>query len=393
MKEKAVLAFSGGLDTSYCIKYLTYEKNLEVHSVFANTGSFSEQDVAELKEQAEQLGVASHTNLDITEDYYNNAIRYLIYGNVLRNHTYPLSVSSERAFQAKAVAECAKKWGAHYLAHGSTGAGNDQVRFDLIFQTIAPDIQIIAPIRDQKVSREEEIQYLKKHGYSSHWEQNPYSINKGLWGTSIGGKETLTSNQPLPEEAYPGKVKHNEDTQLTLEFKNGEPHKLNGEEYESPVDIIQELNKIGSEYAVGRGIHVGDTILGIKGRVGFEAPAPMIIINAHQTLEKHTLTKWQLYWKDQLAEWYGMLFHEGQYTAPVMRNIETFLADTQKRVTGKVFIRLKPNAIDIEGIEADHDLMRSDFADYGEMNQAWSGEDVKGFTKILSNYIKINNFA
>lgn len=393
MGKKVILAFSGGLDTSYCAKYLQQEQGLEVHSVFVNTGSHTAKEMHMLKAQANALGVDAHTNLELTEEYYRQGIRYLLFGNVLRNHTYPLSVSAERSFQARAIAAFARQSGADYLAHGSTGAGNDQVRFDLIFQTIAPELNIMAPVRDQHVSRDEEINYLQQHGYHYGWRKARYSVNKGLWGTSIGGQETLTSHQPLPEDAFPGNAKKQEAQKITIEFRQGEPYELNGQNTGEPVPIIRELNALGESYGIGRGIHTGDTILGIKGRVGFEAPAAMILIQAHQALEKHTLTKWQQYWKDQLATWYGMLFHEAQYPAPVMRNIETFLADTQERVTGKVYLRLMPYHAETEGIKSPYDLMRSEFADYGEMNQAWNGKDVEGFTRILSNYIKTTNFA
>jgi argininosuccinate synthase len=307
---------------------------------------------------------------------------------VLRNNTYPLSVSAERMFQALAIVQYAKEVGAKYIAHGSTGAGNDQVRFDLVFQILAPEIQIITPIRDKKLSREEEITYLKSHGVVANWEKAKYSINQGIWGTSVGGKETLTSHLPLPEEAYPSQLKRTDSQEIELTFEKGEPISLNGEQL-GGVAVIQALAKIASEYAIGRDIHVGDTIIGIKGRVGFEAPASLIIIKSHHALEKHTLTKWQMYWKEQLGNWYGMLLHEGQYLEPVMRNIETFLEDTQKNVSGKVKVKLMPYRFEVQGIESPYDLMSSKFGSYGEMNNAWTGEDVKGFTKIIGNQMKI----
>ena len=395
MKKKVVLAFSGGLDTSYCVKYLKEEKGLEVHSVLVNTGGFSAEELQQTEQRAYDLGVTQHTNLDETEYYYQSCIKYLIFGNVLKNNTYPLSVSAERVTQAMAIARHAKALGADYVAHGSTGAGNDQVRFDMIFHVMIPEIEIITPIRDMKLSREEEIEYLKQHGVEYDFVKAQYSINKGIWGTSVGGKETLTSHQPLPESAYPTQLTKEQPERVTLHFVKGELTGINDKVYDSPVQAIQALQGIAGPFAIGRDIHVGDTIIGIKGRVGFEAAAPMVIIKAHHTLEKHVLTKWQLYWKDQLATWYGNWLHEGQFIDPTMRNIETFLQETQENVTGKVHVLLAPYRFQVEGIESEHDLMSSKFGSYGEMNNAWSGEDVKGFSKIFGNqammYHKINN--
>ncbi len=387
-KKKVVLAFSGGLDTTYCVKYLSVEKNLEVHTVLVNTGGFSKEELEKVEQHAYNLGSASHSNLDRVEEFYNNAVKYLVFGNILKNNTYPLSVSAERVFQAMAIAEYAKDLNADYIAHGSTGAGNDQVRFDLTFGIIAPGIEVITPIRDMQLSRQEEIDYLKANGVDATWEKAKYSINKGLWGTSVGGAETLTSHQTLPEEAYPSQLKEKEAKTIELTFTKGELSAIDGQPMK-PTEAIVKLEEIASAYAVGRGMHVGDTIIGIKGRVGFEAAAPMVIIKSHETLEKHTLTKWQMYWKEQLANWYGMLLHEGQYTDPVMRNIEKFLTDTQENVTGTVTVELSPYNFNVVGIKSEHDLMNSAFGDYGEMNNAWTGDDVKGFTKILANQTKI----
>ncbi len=386
--NKVVLAFSGGLDTSYCVKFLTHEKQFEVHSAFANTGGFSKEELKAIEQKALHLGVASHVTLEVTQAYYEHIIKYLIFGNVLKNNTYPLSVSAERIYQAIALANYAKKIDATYIAHGSTGAGNDQIRFDLIFQLVAPEIEIITPIRDQQLSRKEEIEYLAKKGVTVDWEKARYSINKGLWGTSVGGVETLTSNLPLPEKAYLNQLEETTPKTVTLEFEKGEIVGLNGKTM-APVEAIQTLEEIAVRYAIGRDIHVGDTIIGIKGRVGFEAAAATIIIKAHHTLEKHTLSKWQLHWKEQLANWYGMFIHEAQYFEPVMRNIETFLEDAQATVTGKVFVELHPYRFIVQGIESPHDLMNSDFGNYGEESKQWSGEDVKGFIKILANPMKI----
>lgn len=388
--EKVVLAYSGGLDTSYCVKYLSEELGLEVYTALANTGGFSPEELKAVEEKAYALGAKKHVNLDVTKDYYEKCIRYMVFGNVLRNKTYPISVSSERTFQALAIVNYAKEIGAQYIAHGSTGAGNDQIRFDLCFAVFAPEIRIITPTRDLKLSREEEIEYLKKHGVDSDWKKMAYSINKGVWGTSVGGKETLHAATNLPEEAYPSQLEKEGTGKLEIEFEKGEVAGVNGEKL-SGVKAINKIEEIGGAWAIGRDTHVGDTIVGIKGRVGFEAAAPMLIIKAHELLEKHTLTKWQQYWKEQLGNWYGMFLHEAMYSEPVMRDIEKFLENSQRQVSGKVFIQLKPYHFDLIGIESAHDLMNSGFAEYGEMNNAWTADDVKGFTKILSMPLKIYN--
>jgi len=381
MKEKIVLAYSGGLDTSFCVKYLTEEKDLEVYTVFVNTGGFDKQEENNIREKAIALGVSHHENINVTNRYYQECIRYLIFGNMLRNKTYPMSVSSERTFQAIAVAEYARDQGINKLAHGSTGAGNDQVRFEMIFHILVPEMEVIAPVRELGLSRQQEIDYLKKHNVKDSFEQYEYSINKGLWGTSVGGKETLTSDQGLPETAYPGRIEISDPIDIEVEFNKGEP--VGG------IETIRNLNKWGSAYAIGRGIHVGETIIGIKGRVGFEAAGPIMILQAHHALEKHVLTKWQIYWKDQLSEWYGMMLHDGHFLDPVMRNIETFLKDTQETVTGKVSLKMRPYSCSVEGVSSPYDLMNASDAKYGEMHNGWTGEDVKGFTRISSNPLKI----
>jgi argininosuccinate synthase len=386
--KKVVLAFSGGLDTSFCCVYLSKDLGLEVHSVIVNTGGFSPEELVQIERRAYALGVKSHAVVDETQRYYDSSIKYLIFGNVLKNATYPLSVSAERVSQATAIADYAKKIGAEYVAHGSTGAGNDQVRFDMIFNTLIPEVEIITPIRDLKLSREEEIAYLHKHGVEFNAEKAKYSINKGIWGTSVGGKETLTSHETLPEDAWPTPVTSTEPRRLTIGFVKGEPVSLDGQEI-GPVKLIQELQAIAQPYGIGRDIHVGDTIIGIKGRVGFEAAGPLIIIKAHHTLEKHTLTKWQLSWKDQLAAFYGNWMHEGQMHDPVMRDIEAFLQNSQQTVTGKVFVELHPYRFTVTGIESPHDLMSNKFGSYGEMNNTWTGDDVKGFSKIFGNQVSI----
>ncbi|WP_262245200.1 argininosuccinate synthase [Parapedobacter soli] len=384
--KKVVLAFSGGLDTSFCCIYLSKDRGLEVHSVVVNTGGFSAEELAQIEKRAYSLGVKSHTVVDETQRYYDSSIKYLIFGNVLKNATYPLSVSAERVSQATAIAHYAKEIGAEYVAHGSTGAGNDQVRFDMIFNTLIPNVEIITPIRDLKLSREEEIEYLHKHGVEFNAEKAKYSINKGIWGTSVGGKETLTSHETLPEDAWPTPATATSPRRITLTFENGEPVALDGNRI-GPVKVIQELQAIAQPYGIGRDIHVGDTIIGIKGRVGFEAAAPIIIIKAHHTLEKHTLTKWQLSWKDQVAAFYGNWMHEGQMHDPVMRDIEAFLASSQQTVNGDVFVELHPYRFTVIGIDSPNDLMSNAFGSYGEMNNTWSGDDVKGFSKIFGNQV------
>lgn len=389
MKEKVVLAFSGGLDTSFCAKYLSVEKGYEVHTAIANTGGFSDVELKSIEERAFKLGAATHATLDVTKEYYEKSIKYMVFGNVLRNGTYPISVSSERIFQAIAIIEYAKKIGAKYVAHGSTGAGNDQVRFDLTFQVLAPEIEIITPTRDMTLTREYEINYLKEHGYEADFTKMEYSINKGLWGTSVGGKETLKSDQTLPEEAYPSQITKNDGELLTIDFNQGEICGVNGVSFDDKIEAIRAVEAAGSAYGIGRDMHIGDTIIGIKGRVGFEAAGALLIINAHKMLEKHTLTKWQQYWKDQLGTWYGMFLHEAQYLEPVMRDMEKFLESTQQNVTGTVKMQLRPYSYMLIGVESSFDLMKTDFGEYGEVNRAWSADDVKGFTKILANQMKI----
>jgi argininosuccinate synthase len=388
-KQKVVLGFSGGLDTSFCVKYLKVEKNYEVHSIVVNTGGFDDAELLKIEEHAYNLGVQSHTTINAVEGYYDRIVRYLIFGNVLKNNTYPLSVSAERLSQALHIAEHVKKINADAVAHGSTGAGNDQVRFDMIFQILIPGIEIITPIRDLKLSREEEIIYLKDKQVQMNFEKAAYSINKGLWGTSVGGKETLESKGMIPEEAWPTQLTKSEPEELKLSFKKGELTAVNDKNFSHPVKAIQYLHSIASPFAIGRDVHVGDTIIGIKGRVGFEAAAPLIIIKAHHALEKHVLTKWQLSWKDQLSQFYGNWLHEGQILDPVMRDIEAYLESSQQHVTGDVFINLMPYRFQVTGVVSPYDLMSSKFGKYGEMNMGWSGEDVRGFTKIFGNQTAI----
>jgi argininosuccinate synthase len=387
--RKIVLGFSGGLDTSYCVKYLSDECGYEVHSIIVDTGGFSEEELRSIEKHAYALGVKSHTSVNAVHSYYEKIIRYLVFGNVLKNNTYPLSVSAERLVQALHIAEHAKKLGVNAVAHGSTGAGNDQVRFDMIFHIMIPGVEIITPIRDLKLSREAEISYLKSKGVNMNFDKAMYSINKGLWGTSVGGKETLESKGMLPEDAWPTAATKTKGEDLKLGFEKGELKKVNDISFDHPSDAIRALHAIAAPFGIGRDIHVGDTIIGIKGRVGFEAAAPMIILKAHHALEKHVLTKWQLSWKDQLAQFYGNWLHEGQILDPVMRDIEAFFLNSQENVTGDVFIRLEAFRFQVTGIVSLYDLMNSKFGKYGEMNTGFTGEDVRGFSKIFGNQSSI----
>lgn len=389
MSKKVVIGFSGGLDTTYCVKYFTNELNYEVHSIIVNTGGFTQEELDNIEQHAKVLGVTSHTTVDATKSYYESIIKYLVYGNVLKNNTYPLSVSAERVSQALHIAEHVKKIGADAVAHGSTGAGNDQVRFDMIFHIMIPGVEIITPIRDMQLSRQQEIDYLKSKGVKMNFEKSVYSINKGLWGTSVGGKETLSSNGMLPEEAWPTQLSKNDPEQIKLHFEKGELKGINDTSFDNPVKAIQYLQTVAGPFAIGRDVHVGDTIIGIKGRVGFEAAASMLIIKAHHALEKNVLTKWQLTLKSQLADFYGNWLHEGQLLDPVMRDIEALFTSSQQNVTGDVFLQLMPYRFQVTGIESPYDLMNGKFGKYGEMNTGWSGNDVRGFSKIFGNQAAI----
>jgi argininosuccinate synthase len=395
--RRVVLGFSGGLDTTYCVKYLTEEKGYEVHSIIVNTGGFSGEELQKIEQHAYRLGVKTHTTADAVNGYYDRIIKYLVFGNVLKNNTYPLSVSAERLVQALHIAGHVKALNANAVAHGSTGAGNDQVRFDMVFHIMIPGVEILTPIRDLKLSREEEIAYLKDKHVEMNFEKAAYSINKGLWGTSVGGRETLSSKGLLPEEAWPTQVTEMGSRAVKLSFEKGELNAVDGEKFEHPAKAIQYLQSIAGPFGIGRDIHVGDTIIGIKGRVGFEAAAPMVILKAHHALEKHVLTKWQLSWKDTIANFYGNWLHEGQILDPVMRDIEAFLQSSQQNVTGDVFVLLQPYRFQVMGIESPYDLMRSKFGKYGEMNSGWTGEDVRGFSKIFGNqtsmYYQVKNDA
>ena len=388
MNNKVVLAFSGGLDTSFCVPYLKNERGLEVHTIMVNTGGFSDEEAKAIEERALTLGAASHKTVNAVDTYYKKGIKYLIYGNILKNGTYPLSVSSERVFQALEVLKHVQELGAAYVAHGSTGAGNDQVRFDIVFEILAPQVQIIAPVREHSFTRQYEIEYLQKNGFEASWEKAKYSINQGLWGTSIAGVETLSSDGYLPEEAYPVQVTKTTPEHIKIGFHKGEPVSFNGVEM-SPVEVIKAIRDVAAPFGIGRDIHIGDTIIGIKGRVGFEAAAPLIIIKAHHLLEKHTLTKGQLYWKEQIAGWYGQQMHEAMYLDPVMRDMEAMMDSIEKNVTGEVEVALMPYHFSVLGCKSEHDLMSSKFGAYGEINKSYTGQDVVGFTKVIANPLKI----
>ncbi|MDT8323576.1 MAG: argininosuccinate synthase [Bacteroidota bacterium] len=385
-KPIAVLAFSGGLDTSYCAVHLSRDLGYSVHTVFVNTGGFDAEALAGIEAQARALGAVRHATLERTAEFYTRCIRYLVFGNVLRGNAYPLSVSAERVFQAKAIAVYAKEIGADAIVHGSTGAGNDQVRFDTVFHIMLPDVPVITPIRDHGLSREAEIAYLSDHGVEMDGDKAAYSINHGLWGTSIGGRETLRSDLPLPEQAFP--VPRTRDGSETLEiaFTRGEVTGVNGQTM-APVDAIRRIEEIAAPYGVGRGMHVGDTIIGLKGRVGFAAAAPHLIIAAHRLLEKHTLTRQQQLLKEQLSLTYGSLVHEAQFLEPAARDIEALLASTQEHVTGTVHVLLAPYRFELLGVRSDNDLMSSAFGAYGEENALWSGDDVRGFSRIYANQL------
>jgi len=387
--KKIVLGFSGGLDTSFCVKYLSEDLGYEVHSIIVNTGGFTKEELDGIKDHAYRLGVKSHTTIDAVKIYYERIIKFLVFGNVLKNNTYPLSVSAERLIQALHIADHVKEVGADAVAHGSTGAGNDQVRFDMIFHVIIPGIPIITPIRDLQLSREKTIEYLRERDVQMNFDKAMYSINKGLWGTSVGGKETLNSKGTLPEEAWPTQVTKTGTEEVKLHFQKGELKGVNDQQFAHPSEAIQYFQSLAGPYGIGRDIHVGDTIIGIKGRVGFEAAAPMVILKAHHALEKHVLTKWQLAYKDQLSQFYGTWLHEGQILDPVMRDIEAFFTSSQEQVTGDVYVQLKPYHFHVIGIESPFDLMSSKFGKYGEMNTGWTGEDVRGFSKVFGNQTSI----
>lgn len=388
-KKKVVVAYSGGLDTSYTVIYLAKELGYEVYAACADTGGFSPAQLKANEENAYKLGAKHYVTLDVTQEYYAKSLKYMIYGNVLRNGTYPISVSSERIFQAIAIARYANEVGADAIAHGSTGAGNDQVRFDMTFLVMAPGVEILTLTRDNALSRDEEIEYLRSNGFVADFTKMKYSYNVGIWGTSICGGEILDSKQGLPDSAYLKQVEKDGKEEMRIEFKHGEIVAVNGKAFDNKIEAIRYIESIAAPYGIGRDMHVGDTIIGIKGRVGFEAAAPMVIINAHKFLEKYTLSKWQQYWKDQVANWYGMFLHESQYLEPVMRDIEAMLESSQRNVNGTVIVELRPLSMFMVGVDSPDDLVKTKFGEYGEMQKGWTADDAKGFIKVLSTPLRV----
>ena len=388
-KKKVVVAFSGGLDTSYTVMYLAKEKGYEVHAACANTGGFSDEQLRTNEENAYKLGATKYVTLDVTKEYYEKSLRFMVFGNVLRNGTYPISVSSERIFQGMAIARYANEIGADAIAHGSTGAGNDQVRFDMTFLVMCPGMEIITLTRDGNLSRKEEVDYLNAHGFKADFAKLKYSYNVGLWGTSICGGEILDSRAGLPESAYLKQATKDGEETLAIGFEKGEIASVNGKPFADKVAAIREIERIGSAYGIGRDMHVGDTIIGIKGRVGFEAAAPMLIIGAHKFLEKFTLSKWQQYWKDQVGTWYGMFLHESQYLEPVMRDIEAMLESSQRNVSGVVTLKLRKYGFETMGVDSPNDLVKSKLGEYGETQKGWTAEDAKGFIKVSSTALRV----
>ena len=388
-KKKVVVAYSGGLDTSYTVMYLAKELGYEVYAACADTGGFSPAQLKANEENAYKLGAKHYVTLDVTQEYYAKSLKYMIYGNVLRNGTYPISVSSERIFQAIAIARYANEVGADAIAHGSTGAGNDQVRFDMTFLVMAPRVEILTLTRDNALSRDEEIEYLRSNGFVADFTKMKYSYNVGIWGTSICGGEILDSKQGLPDSAYLKQVEKDGKEEMRIEFKHGEIVAVNGKAFDNKIEAIRYIESIAASYGIGRDMHVGDTIIGIKGRVGFEAAAPMVIINAHKFLEKYTLSKWQQYWKDQVANWYGMFLHESQYLEPVMRDIEAMLESSQRNVNGTVIVELRPLSMFMVGVDSPDDLVKTKFGEYGEMQKGWTADDAKGFIKVLSTPLRV----
>ncbi len=383
MQNKTLcLAFSGGLDTSYCVPRLG-ELGFTVHTVFVDTGATTAEHREAIRRQAMAVGAIEHHEVDAKTAVFDRFVRYLIQGNVLRGEVYPLSVAAERTQQAIAVVETAKAIGAVAVAHGSTGAGNDQIRFDIAFRVLAPDLTIETPIRDQALTRRRAIEYLEARGFPIPAQANTYSVNSGLWGTTWGGGWTHDTWAGPPDDLLEPPSATRSPIEVVIEWARGVPVALDGVALDGP-GLIASLGELAAEFGVGHGIHVGETTLGIKGRIGFEAGAALVLIGAHRELEKLVLTKWQTFWKDQLGRFYGDRLHEGQYFDPALRDIEALLTSSQQRVTGETRVRLSPGRYLVTGARSPHSMMDSSVATYGEEQALWSGDDARAFAKIAS---------
>lgn len=383
-KEKIILAFSGGLDTSFCIVYLKEKYKADVITVTVDTGGFNKKELKEIEGQSKKLGAIKHYTVDGKNQVFSGFVTYLIKGNVLRGGVYPLSVGAERIVQAQEVAKIALKEKACTIAHGSTGAGNDQVRFDVALSVLAPKLKVLAPIRDTGISREDEIKYLNRKGFPVKPVAKEYSINRGMWGTTIGGGVLHDSWQSPPDSVFsvePVENTPNKPAIIEIGFNKGIPVELNGKKANG-VYLVSALNKLGARHGVGKGIHLGDTILGIKGRIAFESPAPIILIKAHQELEKLVLTRWQQFWKDHLSSFFGDLLHNGLYFDPAAKDIMALIDSSQERVEGIVKVKLFKGNISVIGCKSPYSMMDRAVATYGEGNMLWSGQDAKGFCKI-----------
>lgn len=382
-----ILAFSGGLDTSFAIPWLRERYGREIVTVTVDTGGLDDAARAALEARSKSLGAIGHKLVDARRAFFDETLKFLVMGNVLRGHLYPLCVGAERSLQARCVAETARKMGASAIAHGCTAAGNDQVRFEVALRTIAPEMDVIAPIRDEGFSRQQEVDYLREKGYEASSERAAYSINRGLWGVTIGGKETTDTLSSIPESAWvltkgafdapkAPRVHH-------IAFHQGVPTALDLRDLD-PVDMVEEIDRLAAPYGIGRGIHLGDTILGMKGRVAFEAPAANVLITAHRELEKLVLTARQQRIKDSVAPIYGDMVHEGQFLDPACRDIEALFESTQRRVTGTVRILLRQGAVFVEGVSSPHSLKNASKAVYGEAAGEWTAADARGFSRLAA---------
>ncbi len=374
------LAFSGGLDTSYCVPRLA-DEGWTVHTVYVNTGGSTVEECAAIRLQAERVGAAEHHEVDARDQVFDRFVRYLIQGNVLRGEVYPLSVAAERTQQALTVAEVARAIGAKAVAHGSTGAGNDQVRFDVALRVLAPELEIVTPIRDAGVKREQAIAFLKARGLPVPAKAGAYSINRGLWGTTWGGGWTHDTWAGPPAELLDPPADAPAPREIVLRWERGLPVALDGEALAGAA-LVARLGELSDTCGLGRNIHVGETALGIKGRIGFEAGAALVLIAAHRELEKLVLTKWQAFWKDQLGRFYGDRLHEGQYFDPALRDIEALITSSQARVTGETRVRLAPGRFQVVGTRSPHSMMDASVATYGEENRLWTGDEARAFARV-----------